>query len=474
MFALTLAFSLKSVIESTYHFYYPKLLRLWSALSTTTSKWERRYSIAMATKFFAKKTIGQKLRILNPVSPFVSFPQFVNLPAEIRCMIWNFAMAYNRLINVELHQQTGRKKALKYLNGISEDLKRLFNDNTNDYGIPYFHGSAMSALFQITSESRREAEKFYRVKILGTAYGNYERSVNGILYLCPELDMVHISAASSPFGGVMEFAQNVLINDPKGIGLINIGIPADVSADDAKSVANETSFQLEHLSEVIGRFEKVVFVQVTAPHQLYKQLCNASTPIAKLHRPTPVAGQATCYDILDTDPRPIQDELKRLYLGSVDPRRGLGAWNLFLEILQAKILDENIHDRNNHNWNFHNHNITYHLMLYYSEHHASYTLDEAPEQIRGGQACVGEESVTYGCDVQKRSSGCDLMTKEVLGTIQERNKMPQLAIGFWLFPIESIGSLASNMPWSIVVKLQYDRVENMTKYPPQLCLFHLP
>ncbi|KAF5667281.1 hypothetical protein FHETE_5984 [Fusarium heterosporum] len=393
----------------------------------------------MVVKPSPNKTIGQKLRFLNPIPPFSSFPQFLKLPAEIRCMIWDFAMAYHRLVNVELR-------------------------HTKDYGISYFHESTMSALFLTTMESRREAEKFYRIKIPGKSYGRHEYIVNDTLYLCPELDIVSINAAYSPLGGVLEFADSVLNRDPKGIGLINVGIPADASVDDANMMVGKISYQREHLAELVERFERVVFVQVAAPNQIYKHLYNASIPIAKLHRPTPVAGQATCYDILGTDPRPIRDELKHLYLGSVDPRRGYGAWKFLLSLLQD----------NNHKWNIIDRNTTYSFMLYCGEHHASYILDDASNTNCGAQAWNGGGFATYVRDVQKRSSGYDSMTQEILGTTQERNKMPLLAIGFWLFPVESIGSLASNMPWPIEVKLRYDRVENMTEYPPQLCLFHLP
>ncbi|KAM0354973.1 hypothetical protein ACHAPU_000817 [Fusarium lateritium] len=386
----------------------------------------------MVAKPSAKQTVGQNLKVLNPKSPFASFPQFLKLPPELRRMIWHHAMAYHRLINVELRGQTGCT--------------------------PYFDGSTMSPLFQTTSESRREAERFYRVQIPGTAYGKYERGVKGTLYLCPELDIVSINAAFNPLGGVMDFAHDVWKYDPERIGLVNVGIPADVCINDAKKMTDKLRYRRNHLWKVISRFENVVFVQVTAPHQIYEHLWNEATPVAKLHRPIPVAGHATCYDILGTDPRPIQYQLQHVYLGSVDPRRGFEAWNFLLKLLRSNVHDHSTQDRN----------INYSFMLYCAGIHASL------EDVRGAEVWIEEEFPTNDHDVQQMSCMSDSMNKGFMGTVQELKKVPQLAVGFWSFPLESIGPLDYDVSESFQTELRYDRVKDMEEYPPKLCLFHLP
>jgi hypothetical protein len=59
---------------------------------------------------------------------------------------------------------------------------------------------------------------------------------------------------------------------------------------------------------------------------------------------------------------------------------------------------------------------------------------------------------------------------------EELSEEPQMAIGFWLFPLESIGPLYEQTEGNgrtTPVELESDRVEDMTKYPPKLYLCHL-
>jgi hypothetical protein len=64
---------------------------------------------------------------------------------------------------------------------------------------------------------------------------------------------------------------------------------------------------------------------------------------------------------------------------------------------------------------------------------------------------------------------------------EELREEPQMAIGFWLFPLESIGPLYEQTEGNgrldagspIPVEPEFQRVEDMTKYPPKLYLCHL-
>ncbi|KAM0244226.1 hypothetical protein ACHAP5_006439 [Fusarium lateritium] len=394
----------------------------------------------------------QETCVLNPAPEFASFLQFSKFPLEIRRMIWQQAMSFERNINIELFDLY----QLQDPPCNRQQITTVPDPAPGRYIATVFNEGVMSALFHTTSESRQEAKVFYRVRVHGVSFRSYRTSVIGTLYLCPELDTININSITGSLKGFDEFATDVWKNDPKKIGLVNLGIPADFNKRSAKRMFEESPGRHQALKECIERLESIMFVRVLNWGPSITGYSVTSLLNEELNGSVPLAGSSGGFDCLETDPRPIRKALKTLYLGPSDPRRAVRAWHYLLRSLKI--------DKDELNKN------------------ASFKL------------CSGETRLIH-CMMRSHVTNAERIAQECMaealdhsrnrrrgsGVVEAPRRAPQVAaIGFWVFPLESIGPLYEEredehdeidlMP----IEFEFDRSEDMTKYPPKLHLCHLP
>ncbi|EEU42349.1 uncharacterized protein NECHADRAFT_79831 [Fusarium vanettenii 77-13-4] len=396
---------------------------------------------------------NRHLQIFNPTpQPTETFPLFPRLPAEIRYLIWEQALSHERLLRINLERiATGEKKSIKN----SEKTQHGLLEPGHGYQIVLKERHAISKLFRVTSESRRAALSFYRVR-LPCRYEWFENAENnGTLYLCPELDILEIkteengSKTSKPFAN---FAHDVWAHDPRRIGLVNLSIPAK-SHEQELHLSEETQSSL--LRQVIRRLELVIFSQ----RRYVWRMCY---PVAfahpgnrrfKMNRSVPITSSVTRFDRLPTDPRPVKEELKKMHIGHSLPHRVVSAW---FKLLRSLGLEEG------------ERSIDYRFLL----SHESRSLPKICSRKDAEKWVQDEDKEWKGILKWKRERYKELAREE---TPEELAVAPRPAIGFWLFPLESIGALPG------IDKCQlsephgfYRSFFDMSKYSPELCLSQLP
>ncbi|KAM0197270.1 hypothetical protein ACHAPA_004104 [Fusarium lateritium] len=394
----------------------------------------------------------QETGVLNPAPEFASFPQFSKFPPEIRRMIWQQAMSYERNINIELFDLY----QLQDPPCNRQQTTTVPDSAPGRYIATVFNEGVMSALFHTTSESRQEAEEFYRVRVHGVSFRSYRTSVIGTLYLCPELDTININSITGSLKGFDEFATDVWKNDPKKIGLVNLGIPADFNKISAKRMFEGSPGRHQALKECIERLESIMFVRVLNWGPSITGYSVTSLLNEELNGSIPLAGSSGGFDCLETDPRPIRKALKSLYLGPSDPRKAVLAWHYLLRRLKIN------KDKLNKNASFglcSGETRLIHCMM----------RSHVANAERIAQECM-KEALDYS---QNR--------RRVQGIATAPKRVPRVAaIGFWVFPLDSIGPLyeeredGHDAADPDPIEFEFDRVEDMTKYPPKLYLCHLP
>ncbi|RSL72457.1 hypothetical protein CEP53_001151 [Fusarium sp. AF-6] len=317
-------------------------------------------------------------------------------------------------------------------------------------------------LFHVTSESRRAALSFYRVH-LPCRYEWFEDSEStGTLFLCPELDIVEIEIeqyrpkTSIPFAN---FAQDVWTHDPRRIGLVNLSIPTTRSFTNAfgelrKLHLAETT-QSSLLRQVIRRLERVIFSQ----REYVWRMCYPVTfkPSGersfKMNRSVPITSSITRFDRLRTDPRPVKEELEIMHIGHYLPHRGVRAW--FKLLRRLRLEEDQL-------------KIDYRFLLSHEPESTSTTFNREDANYW----VQGEEKEWKKILRKKRKIYKERAREE---TPEELAKAPQPAMGFWLFPLESIGALPGVDKCHLPEPRGFYRsFLDMSKYSPELCLAQLP
>ncbi|KAF5555839.1 hypothetical protein FPHYL_8117 [Fusarium phyllophilum] len=169
-----------------------------------------------------------------------TFPQFANLPLEIRDLIWEEALKKDRVLSMHVWTlgedcwSAGRTMQLLHGRPLGKELSDVINSATTprltdrreaevnsgskkEYGVFVDDKAAISKLFLVNTESRQAAKRFYRVQIPCTYMkpGLYKK---GTLYLHPESDTIQMGLTE----GFGRFAHCVWAMDRRHVGLVNL------------------------------------------------------------------------------------------------------------------------------------------------------------------------------------------------------------------------------------------------------------
>ncbi|SPJ75997.1 uncharacterized protein FTOL_05728 [Fusarium torulosum] len=412
----------------------------------------------MASTGSPEETVRQHLQVPDSAPELASFSMFPKLPLEVRRLIWQQAMSYERNINIELFISYNLEDLIGNRQRASTENATPSEPALGRYTATVSDGTVMSVLFHTTSESRQEAKEFYHVRLHSVSFRGCGTTVKETLYLCPELDTINLNFMRGSLEGFEEFASDVWNNDPNKIGLVNIGISADITMDNTRLMAHRRPRRRQTLKECIERLERIMFVRVVPWDLSGTGYFIPGITGGEWNRSVPVTRKSGGVDCLETDPRPIRNDLRRVYLGPTDPRIAVHAWSYLLGILG--ISSENL----NKNCSF---------RLCYDKRRVLHCL--LSSQISQTDRRIAQEWMEGGLAYSR-------MRRREGEIPEELSEEPQLAIGFWLFPLESIGPLyeqterngGHDVGSPTPVEPEFHRVEDMTKYPPKLYLCHLP
>ncbi|KAI8659170.1 2EXR domain-containing protein [Fusarium sp. Ph1] len=401
------------------------------------------------------------LELLNPKSKIEDkFHLFPNLPTEIRCQIWEQALCHERLIFIELHANLD-----PWTNTLIPD----------DYVITLPQRSTISKLFSVNAESRVCASRFYRVQLPCSYRCGDHVEENGILYFNAELDTLAISG----FGYFVKFANDLWMHDPKRVGLVNVAIEASSTHHRFVHLYNDPKNHTL-LRETLYRIKRVIFMSIR--EQKENSVCLRFVDCApdsvselKPHFSRPILGATPIFH-RQPETRPVQDEIKELFIGRQDPRVYVHGW---ASLVAALGVQSDIEYKFMVAWGHRREQISnrgdaegyvQEMNEHWKEH-----LQVPRGQLRQPKwlSSAVDRDFKYINPVHK---GCNNV-----------DQVPQPVVGFWLFPIECLGPLPRlsedpTAPWRdnwYLKKTPDGRVSyftpfnDLSEYLPELCISHL-
>jgi hypothetical protein len=279
----------------------------------------------------------QSFRLLNQsYNDKRDFPQFSLLPWELRDQVWRSALQKKRLIRVTLKQ--------KQPDDITERESRDIQYGGSSLFVDGFQ--LLSKLLRVNSEARNVALAFYRVRLpCVLRRPHLAGSCIGILPFNPEYDVIWFEQLEHRIH-FTDFISTIRMYDSRRIGLCNIAVSLSnirvtlgaEGPDDYKCpsfmetirnvrefylVAETNSYYLKYAKE---RYNDESSYHVPAPAAV--QPFHDRTPI--IQKFGPLMSRIPGFDLLQRDPRPIGQDLARLFLGFDDIAQGISDWRSLL------------------------------------------------------------------------------------------------------------------------------------------------
>jgi hypothetical protein len=352
----------------------------------------------------------------------------------------------------------------------SEDTDNLFDH----HGPVLLNKHEISKLFRVCRESRQAAQRFYRVQVPCFYIDRHREPAPGTFYFHPELDTLHIGGSHCCLVDFANFADRLWRHDPKRVGLINIALTSTHRCNMSHDLVFRPRGQQnkELLRSVLARLRRVIFGHTEEIDRHFPRLSSSShlegSPELpgqqawlerqhRIRRSYPRLAPVSKFDRLPLDPRDIDAELKRIYIGAGNPRvqmyswfKGLSEWNITYE-----------------------QPVDYRFMIAFMERGRGTTSNrvEALHSLQEEQ-CRWE---LYRQSCAKKGTPCE-----------NDEHAPPSAFGFWLFPIDAFGTIPSpteeeseDSP-AVFESLMHsedshpDDEWDLSERKPELCLQYLP
>lgn len=391
------------------------------------------------------------LQIINTVPKGTgAFPQFTRLPAELRSMIWEQSLCYERLIRVELRPGSSPEH-------INEELERSGRPRpdpllqfSGNFLIVVRNRHEISKLFRVCSESRQAALRFYRVQVPCCYKQLGSPPIEGTFYFHPELDIVDLSGQEY----FARFAHMLWIHDHRRVGLVNLGLAKRVAKGYFDKLFKQKKDE-DLLRQALSRLRCVIFGY---DGQLGRGIPDISTSCksftkSQILRSRPLQASISKFQRLPRDPRSIETELKKVYMGYGDPRDQIYRWFRLLEKWQIE---------------YHDYSVDYRFMI---------TVDNRRVENRE------EAFLALRVEDKNWTAWRKAWAEEVTACEDDEQELPS-AYGFWLFPIDAFGPIPSaskdirkigevrirDRPrvWDLI------KAWDLSKHKPELCLQYLP
>lgn len=405
----------------------------------------------------------QHLIPYNPTPPKneQTFHHFARLPLELRLYVWELALPCERFLKVRLER---RNPIVSHPQETSTAAGKSTNAESRD-SIILLGRKLVPKLLNICKESRQAALHFYRVQLpceyesdttndgLATATGN------GTFYFNPEFDMLKIEL-SRRRESFLDFVLDLRARDPKNVGLLRLALDEnDLGHGALRNIPLDECDLTSRCNfvKVLSSLEMVYFLSIERAGRMYIGLIGGIPTMNdwEMRRSLPVEGAVPKFQRLASDPRNIEEDLKKVYLGTFEPRKMVIRWKKLLQKYDIKPQP----------------GVQYRLMT-------ALELRPTYEQIIDQDSALNyllredkewEEEVTKW-QLRLPKAKIERETPEFLQGV------PKTAIGFWLFPIESLGEMPPDH-LSLEESLQFvnaaKRVADMTNYRPELGVLDL-
>ncbi|CCT67945.1 uncharacterized protein FFUJ_14844 [Fusarium fujikuroi IMI 58289] len=427
------------------------------------------------------KPSGELPTILNPKFPNSNaiFHLFPKLPTELRKIIWEQSLTCERYIKVQLctiDRSTGKI----CLGGMTDSIRRLIQPCR-----PILHQAPkLSALFSTSVESRASAQGFYRVVLpclyvtrspstmdsLEISEQNAEHNppkiassqappytyttpsedqvlIPGKFFLNPELDTLEIDG----WPLLANFASDVWNHDPRKVGLCHVAFLRCYFFFSFRSrPLPDNARSEEEMRQVVARLRSVTFIHYVDVDKISHQCPTGHQCLLHYRCSLPLAG-ATGNFSRQQDPRLIGREVfKNIYFKtphSSDLGRQYRKWLELVEELGVtapcvyKIAYTTIQSKPS--------------IAYESD-----VVAHLKSESKRRKICCQTWEESWQEPVWMH---LEKATGQLRGAVET-------AIGFWTFPIESLGQFR---PAQDRTERPVEHFYNLSAVQPELCLFEL-
>ncbi|KAL9102614.1 MAG: hypothetical protein Q9163_002258 [Psora crenata] len=399
------------------------------------------------------------LQILNYVQATHNeeseFPLFTILPKELRSKIWRYTLQRQRMIHLRLNNRRGQTAIQA---GENPESTR----NGERYFTVVYGSQLLSKLLLVNRESREEALSFYRVH-LPCRFAEGAR-VHGTVYLNPEWDFLHISAEWPAKNTLVDFLYHLKTShDPRHIGLLNLAVDGNGLSANGLNRLQSSDLDFEARSafvETLAQLREVSFISTPrVGRQILGGWSGLGTWETIFNRSFPILPTTPTFELLQRDPRPIAQDLKKV-IGLADLR---GVLQLWLQLLRK--------------WRISPSGIEHRFFLAFDPTIAG---DRISDRTSAKIWLQKEDDQWNG----RAPDDCFLQNKKVewpIGAQHEKYKNEDLekavrpAFGFWLFPVEALGLInEEGLLEEKGSRPTHGPFLNMTDHWPQLALSSLP
>ncbi|KAF5594961.1 hypothetical protein FPCIR_4585 [Fusarium pseudocircinatum] len=366
--------------------------------------------------------------------PADKFHLFSKLPLEMRLKIWENALSHYRHIKVIVSDDW----EFSVWNCHHERVDFQVDDvEGQPYTVYVKKSAAYHPLLNTTSESRDVAKKFYRVQLPCRRLGP-DGGILGTLFLCPELDTIHLETNILSLKHFEKFADTIFAADKLNVGLVNLALNCELSHDEGEFAISDSERLL--FIEAIRRLEVLRFVGL-APNK-FTQLLLYGSDLRVINESPHLMDKLVQSDEYDKgyfkyESGLYENELTAVHIGNYDPR---GGYYSFCNLMQLLDIPEGVYTAKEQFMLTHN----------YDPHYV----------------CINGRSGRYEIAYTQR--------------LYRQYSQDPPAIGFWLFPLSAIGPFYLDdiyPPWGLPLDPEEDidvkdRVVDLSDCDSKFCFFH--
>ncbi|KAI3398896.1 hypothetical protein diail_8405 [Diaporthe ilicicola] len=389
---------------------------------------------------------------LKPVPQDKTFPLFSSLPKELRLQIWEEAIPRERLVRISLAN-------IQTADGDDDQPVRYLEKN--HLGKPISgHGYCVLAedarldheLLRVSREARQAVLNFYRIHIpcycADAGTGSPEPKT---LHINPEHDVLQIRAEAPVKQSLIDFLWDLKAYDPKHVGLLKLAVDLQgFCANDLQYLKRSDILLIRQRQALVGtlsQLQEVWFVYEEAGKNPYKRASEGPDDVV------PFGGGMSAFESVGLDARDgAEAGLRRVYMGSVDPRELIWRWKRLLRTWEVR------HQPGQ---------VRYRLMV------AQKPVSRAE---RWSVKSLGQAMELLSIRDQERRDDVE-SSPAVVGngpppeqsSQQEIRGMKTAAVGFWSFPLDAVGDVGEGERLCDM-DFRPDRFLDMRSHWPELLL----
>lgn len=378
------------------------------------------------------------------------FHLFPALPKELRLQIWEAVVPRERMIHISLNVHKGRRYELAAAEPRYLERNHLRKPISGERYRAMAEGEHLNSKFlRVNSEARSVALGFYRVHI-PIYLGGPDRTERTTLLFNPEHDFLQIRAEAPVKETLIDFLWDLRAYDPKDVGLLKLAIDLEgFCANDLQYLRRSDLFLIRQrlaLVETLSQLKEVWFINLQSSRRMRKQPEELVTAQRHAGGAFPVAGGLPTIERIGADPRDgLEQALERFYMGDIDPREVLFRWRRLLRTWEIDHEDGQVEYR----------------VLF------AVTPERQRQTLRIKELNQAMEFLTLQEEQPNGNSA-----PPVQGRMDWADSS-MAAVGFWLFPVESIGQIREGEKLADM-DFYPGRVLDMREHWPELVVSRLP